>query len=216
MRRHPIPLLAGPVAAVLLLAGCAGTASPSGPKAGPPVSVSTPRALFDGAQLATPTRRPSFTLTDTAGRSYDFNARTAGRPTFLYFGYTHCPDVCPTTMANIATALREVPAQIRAKVDVVFVTTDPSRDTPPVVGAWLSHFDGDLARKFVGLTGSQAQLDTAQQAAGVPLAQDGGQTHSAQVMLYGPDNLARVFYLEGSSSDDMVHDLPLIAEGRHQ
>lgn len=209
-------VLVAPLAAGMLLAGCAGQASSAEPGGGGPVSVSTPKSLFDGAQLATPAPRPSFTLTDTAGKSYDFAAQTSGRPTFLYFGYTHCPDVCPTTMANIATALRNVPAQVRAKVDVVFVTTDPKRDTAPVVGAWLSHFDGDLVHKFVGLTGSQSQLDAAQQAAGVPLAQDGGQTHSAQVMLYGPDNLARVFYLEGSSSDDMVHDLPLIAEGKHQ
>lgn len=212
MARRGVLLAGSMLAAAALVAGCGSAAAD--PKGGAPVSVSTPESPFAGAQFATPQPRPSFTLTDTAGRPYDFHAATAGHPTLLYFGYTHCPDVCPTTMADIATALREVPAQVRAKVDVVFATTDPTRDTPPVVAAWLRHFDGDLTRKFVGLTGNQRQIDDAQRAAGIPVAQDGGQTHSAEVVLYGPDDVARVFYLAGSSPDDMVHDLPLITEGQ--
>lgn len=215
MSRRPL-LLVGQLAVALLLAGCSAGQTSAEPTTEAPVSVSTPTSMFAGAQFATPEKRPAFTLTDTDGKPYDFAASTSGRTTFLYFGYTHCPDVCPTTMADIATALRDVPAQVRAKVDVVFVTTDPARDNPKVLGDWLQHFDGDLPSRFVGLTGSQEQIDAAQHAANVPVAQDGGQTHSAQVLLYGPDDLARVFYLEGSSPDDMVHDLPLIAEGKHQ
>lgn len=191
-----------------MLAGC-GTSS----GAQPPVAVTTSavNGQFRGLGFSPPHPRPYFTLTDQQGRSYDFGTRTADRPTFLYFGYTHCPDICPTTMADVATALRNLPSSLRNRVQVVFVTTDPKRDTPKVIGAWLANFDSDLTTKFVGLTGSQAQIDNAERAAGVPLAQDGGQTHSAQLLLYGHDNECRVFYVAGSSPGDLAHDIPLVA-----
>jgi protein SCO1/2 len=200
------------VAAALAVfaAGCSGT-----PSAGPVVTVSTPAgdSTFRGATFPQPHPRPSFTLTDQAGKPYDFAARTKGRATFLFFGYTHCPDICPTTMADVAAALRGAPEQLRNGVQVVFVTTDPVRDKPATLAAWLANFDPDLATKFVGLTGSQAEIDVAQRGAGVALAEDDGQTHSAQLLLYGTDDLCRVFYLAGSSPADMTHDLPLVAKG---
>jgi protein SCO1/2 len=155
--------------------------------------------------------RPEFTLTDTSGRRYDFAARTGGRPTFLFFGYTDCPDVCPTTMADVAAALRGTPAGVRRAVQVVFVTTDPHHDTGPVLARWLRRFDTDLPTRFVGLTGTESQVDTAQTAARVPVASDGGRTHSAELLLFGTDDYARVVYLSGSSPDDIRHDLPTVA-----
>jgi protein SCO1 len=203
--------------AAVLLAGCStgSTGGPGGATSGPPASVSTPPSgsPFRGATFVQPHPRPSFVLTDSGGRRFDFAARTKGRPTFLFFGYTHCPDVCPTAMADVAAALRTLPAGLRDAVRVVFVTTDPRRDTPPVLAAWLANFDADLRTKFIGLTGPQAEIDAAQRGAGVVLAEDGGLTHSAQLLLYGPDDLCRVFYLAGSSPDDISHDLPLVAKG---
>ena len=70
--------------------------------------MSGPDNPYDGLYLHDPYQRPSFTLTDQAGASYDFAAQTAGRPTLLFFGYTNCPDICPTTMADVAIALRSV------------------------------------------------------------------------------------------------------------
>ncbi|MBI1758182.1 MAG: SCO family protein [Actinobacteria bacterium] len=210
-RRAPVPAVAVAlgVAALLALASC-GNAARSGAVA----SVSpTPTSEFRGAMYPHPHPRPHFVLTDQQGQRYDFGARTAGTVTFLYFGYTHCPDVCPTTMADLATALRSLPGPLRDTVQVVFVTTDPKRDTPKAIGAWLAHFDPDLHTKFVGLTGGQAEIDGAQRAAGVPLAEDDGQTHSAQLLLYGPDDVSRVFYLQGASPRDIAHDIPLIAKG---
>jgi protein SCO1/2 len=195
--------------------GSGGPTSGGPPSGGPVASVSTPASgsAFRGATFVQPHPRPSFVLTDTTGRRYDFAARTRGRPTFLFFGYTHCPDVCPTTMADVASALRGLPAGLRDSVRVVFVTTDPTRDTPATLAAWLANFDADLRTRFVGLTGPQAEIDAAQRGAGVVLAQDGGQTHSAQLLLYGPDDLCRVFYLAGASPADIAHDLPLVAKG---
>lgn len=168
---------------------------------------------YQGFGLVPPQPRPSFTLTDTSGKSYAFGRATAGKPTLLYFGYTHCPDVCPTTMADIGQALRTVPSDIQRRTQVVFVTTDVKRDTGPVMAAWLAHFDTDLPNRFVGLTGTQAQIDAAQAAAHVQLAEDEGQQHSAEVLLYGSDDYARVQYLQSTNeADQIVHDLPLVAK----
>ena len=169
--------------------------------------------LYQGFGLLPPQPRPSFTLTDTSGKSYAFGRATAGKPTLLYFGYTHCPDVCPTTMADIGQALRTVPSDIQRRTQVVFVTTDVKRDTGPVLAAWLAHFDTDLPNRFVGLTGTQAQIDAAQAAARVQLAEDEGQQHAAEVLLYGSDDYARVQYLQSTNEADQIrHDLPLVAK----
>ncbi len=167
---------------------------------------------YQGFGLLPPQPRPSFTLTDTDGKRFSLS-QTAGRPTLLYFGYTHCPDVCPTTMADIAQALQDVPAKVRQATYVVFVTTDVKHDTGPVIAAWLRHFDPGLPRQFVGLTGSQAQIDAAQASAHVQLAEDDGQLHAADVVLYGADDYAHVKYLQSDNESDQIsHDLQLVAE----
>ena len=168
---------------------------------------------YQGFGLTPPQPRPAFTLTDTAGQPFSFATATQGKPTFLYFGYTHCPDVCPTTMADVGQALTSVPAALRAQTEVVFVTTDVKRDTGPAIASWLDSFDRSLPNKFIGLTGSQAEVDAAQAAAHVTLAQDDGQTHSAQVLLYGADDYARVSYAQSDNeADAMAHDLPLVVK----
>ena len=83
-----------------------------------------------------------------------------------------------------------------------------------MIAAWLRNFDADLGTKFVGLTGTRAQVEAAQAAAKVEVASDGGQTHSAEQLLYGPDDYARVAYLQGSPPDDLRQDLPLVAGSR--
>jgi protein SCO1/2 len=99
---------------------------------------------WHGAVLIQPLAKPSFTLTDTAGQPYDFRAQTAGKTTLLFFGYTHCPDICPMHMANIATAMDRTGLSAE-QVAVVFVTTDPARDTPERLRTWLGHFNDGLS-----------------------------------------------------------------------
>ena len=196
------------VAGAMLLAGCTAAAPPAGP------APAAPAAAYRGTQLDPPQPRPTFTLTDSTGRRFDFAARTRGRPTYLFFGFTHCPDICPTTMADVAAALRGAPDDLRRTVQVVFVTTDPARDTPPVLARWLRAFDADLPSRFVGLTGTVAEVEAAQAAARVPVATDGGRTHSARLLLIGPDDYARVSYTAATTSpDDLRHDLPAVARG---
>jgi protein SCO1 len=162
--------------------------------------------------------KPSFTLTDTAGRPFRFDAATTGKLTFLYFGYTHCPDACPTTMADLATALHEQAPAIRRHIEVVFVTVDPRRDTRPVLRAWLNHFD----RSFVGLTGSRTAIDAAEQSAGIPVAPPTkakgshySVAHSAFLFPFSPDGLAHVVYVQGFHTADYAHDMPLLLRYSH-
>jgi len=157
--------------------------------------------------------KPRFVLTDTAGRPFRFAAATRGKLTYLYFGYTHCPNACPTTMAYLATAYHEQPAAVRNRIEVVFVTVDPRRDTPRVLRAWLNHFDSH----FVGLTGTQRAIDTVEQAAGVPLAppekvkgKNYSVAHSTYVFPYSPDGIAHVVYIQGFRPSDYAHDMPLL------
>lgn len=168
-------------------------------------------------RLSGPIAKPNVVLTDTASEAYALRTRTAGRITLLYFGYTFCPDVCPTTMADIALAVRSLPAATRAKVAVVLLTTDPARDTPAVIRRWLSHFDP----AFVGLTGDQATIYSAAKQVGVPLKAprpeaDGTYEvqHGAQVLAFGLDGTARYAYSAGTPATDFAHDLALPADNQ--
>ena len=199
--------------ASLVLAGCSSSGSPE-PKTSE-LAGQNQVGPYQGAGLIPPQPRPSFTLTDTAGKPFAFGTTTSGRPTFLYFGYTNCPDICPETMADLRLALTHVPAAIAAKAVVVFVTTDVKRDTSTVIKQWLGNFSTGSKATWVGLRGTQAQVDAAQAAAHITVAEDEGQTHSAQVLLYGPDDYAHVTFLQSTNEQQQIeHDLPIVARGR--
>ena len=209
MKRVRIAAPALLVSLIIALAGC--TSGSPKPKASE-LKGQNQVGPYLGAGLDPAQPRPSFTLTDTTGKPFAFGSRTAGHPTFLYFGYTNCPDVCPETMADIGLALKKVPASLSAKAYVVFVTTDVKHDTGPVVAKWLSNFSGGSKATFVGLRGTQTEVDAAQAAAHITVATDEGQTHSAQALLYGPDDYARVTFLQSTNEQQaMEHDLKVVA-----
>ena len=208
--RRPAGRVLGLVLLAALAVGCSASADV---RVDPLGAQPTADGAYRGHELDPAQPRPTFTLTDTGGKPYDFAKRTRGVPTLLFFGFTHCPDVCPTTLADAATALRDVDPAVREEVRLVFVTTDPARDTGPVTAAYLRNFDADLPNEFVGLTGTVAEVEAAQAAARVPVATDRGQTHSAELLLYGPDDYARVAYSTGGDPDDLAHDLPLVLKG---
>jgi protein SCO1/2 len=199
----------------LLLAGCGGGADAAAEghdHSAAPASVSTTQdGTYEGLHLTDPYEKPEFTLTDSTGAAFDFADRTGAGPTLLFFGYTHCPDICPTTMANVMVALRTVDPDVAAETSVVFVTTDPARDTPEVLGSYLDQFDAGLPTQFIGLTGDQAQIDQAQLAAGVPQAEEMGQLHSTLLLLYGTDGEADVAFDGENSGADIAHDLAVVA-----
>ena len=94
---------------------------------------------------------PDFTLPDAGGGAFRLSARR-GHVVALVFGYTHCPDVCPTTLASLARAKRLLGSTV--PVDIVFVTVDPQRDSTRVVGKFVGLFDANI----VGLSGTPAAL----------------------------------------------------------
>ena len=178
-----------------------------------PVPAQQGRGNYRGGLVTPPLPKPAFVLTDTSGAAFDFRQRTEGYVTLLFFGYTYCPDQCPMHMANLSAALKKMPADISERVKLVFVTTDPARDSPAVVRRWLNLFDW----RFVGLTGSQRAIEAVERAAGVPPATKTGQSndnyavsHANFVLAYSKDNLAHVIYPGGVSKEDWVHDLPLL------
>lgn len=181
------------------------------------VSAPSSSAAPGTVTLDTPDTKPHLTLTDQNGHSYDLVRQTAGHPTLLYFGYTHCPDVCPTTMADIAQAAHKMPAADRRELHVVFVSTDPSRDTPRRLKQWL----GSIDPSFTGLTGNFAAVQKAARTLGVGIAapvkhKDGSETvsHGAQVFAFSPkDDKAHLFYTSGTSEQRYASDLPKIVKG---
>ena len=167
--------------------------------------------VYRGGMVAPPLPKPKFTLTDTTSAPFDFSQKTKGRVTLLFFGYTHCPDVCPLQMGTIASGLKQLPANVVDQIAVVFVTTDPKRDTPAALRKWLDHFD----KRFVGLTGTDAEIEAAQHAAALPLARqaplgdhDYQVAHASFVIAYTKDDLGHVIYPGGVTQQDWVQDLP--------
>jgi protein SCO1/2 len=162
--------------------------------------------------------RPAVTLRDTDGRPFDFGVRTRGRLTFLEFGYTHCPDVCPVHMANLAAVMARLTPSDRMRISVVFVSIDPDRDSAAVLRNWLDAFDP----AFIGLTGTREQLDSLQRAVGfapavVQAAAPGGQPeviHAAPVLAFTADDTAHVMYPFGTRQSDWARDIPRLLAWR--
>jgi protein SCO1/2 len=195
-----------------LLLGTSDLASAQAAKAEPePTRASRVEATYRGGLVTPPLPKPRFTLTDTSGAPFDFWAKTQGNVALLFFGYTNCPDECPLHMANIKRGLENMPPALRDQVRFVFVTTDPARDTPKLLRAWLDNFD----KRFIGLTGSEATVEAAQGATGVPVAKKTSRAgsnyavnHANFVLAYTKDNLAHVIYPGGVTQQDWAHDLP--------
>lgn len=129
----------------------------------------------------------AFTLTDTGGRTFT-ERNLSGRPAAIFFGFTFCPDICPTTLYELSGLMKELGPQADA-IDFVFVSVDWERDGPQEVARYLAAFDG----RMIGLSGTQAQVEAAADAfrihvQRVPL-DDGGYTmdHTASVLLMGAD-----------------------------
>ncbi|MFE9092662.1 SCO family protein [Streptomyces sp. NPDC007264] len=217
------------LAAAGLLAAVALTLSACGSGDGgdkPVVQVSAEKGADKAATvLDQPFEKPDLVLTDTHGTKYDLRAETKGRPTLVYFGYTHCPDVCPLTMNNIAVAKKQLAANkqlSQAQKDslrIVFVTTDPDRDTPSALGTWLKGIDPQA----VGLTGDFATIQAGARSLGISVEpptkdKDGTvvSTHGTQVIAFSPKTDAGyVLYSQDATVDDYTRDLPKIIKGEN-
>ncbi|MEU6417019.1 SCO family protein [Streptomyces spiralis] len=215
MRKKTFAAAALLAAATLALSAC-GSGGDSSKTA---TVVSEETSQKPATVLDQPFDKPDLVLTDTHGKKYDLRKETAGRPTLLYFGYTHCPDICPLTMNNLAVAKKALPKAEQDKLRVVFVTTDPGRDTPAELGAWLKGID----TQFIGLTGDFATIQAGARSIGIsiePTKKDKNgklvSVHGTQVMAFSPKtDRGYVIYGEDTTVDDYTKDLPKLIKGEN-
>ncbi len=209
-----------PFAALTLLAGLGALASIacSGSDDGEAPSASA--TLDPGTLLGTPNplqvRKPSDTFMDTSGNPYTISTETEGFVTLLYLGYTFCPDVCPTEMAEVAAGLASLTEAERARIKVLFVTVDPDRDKPEVLREWLDTFDIDA----VGLIPNNQQLTRLSRSLGMePPRKEfiGGSyytvSHAAFVLAFPSSGTGSYIYPLGTTPEAWAHDLKLLANG---
>ena len=206
-----IPLLAGLLVLIVTAPGC------SRPDGGAEAFQASGAVYgLRGQVLPGPIPKPDVVLTDATGSPFDLRRETDGYLTLLFFGYTWCPDICPVHMANLAAVMRTLRPTVRERIRVVFVTTDPERDTPERLRTWLANFDPT----FIGLTGDTATINAAQRALYLPLPQIGPADstgaypvgHAAAIVAFTPDNQARAMYPFGIRQADWANDLPRLLE----
>ncbi len=190
-------LVGGLAASGALRVGATGGAASPPPSA--PAGASTGH-VYDPAIAAPPLR-----LTDSTGRPFDL-ATLRGTAAIVYFGYTHCPDVCPATIG----VLNRVLATSGRPVRMVFVTVDPERDTVAALADYLDYLDP----AYIALTGSATEIRSAAAAWGVSYARvestvaaGYAMAHTADTFLVGPDGRLLVRYPFGTEAGAIVADL---------
>lgn len=171
--------------------------------------------------------KPEFKAVDITGADYakelsliDANGQPRtladfkGKVTLVFFGYTQCPDVCPTTLAELAAVKRELGADGK-RVQGVFVTVDPKRDTAEILKAYVGSFDSG----FVALRGDQAQTEKAAKDfkvfyAYVPGKTEGSYTvdHTAGTYVFDASGKVRLFVRYGTGADALAHDLKILLD----
>jgi protein SCO1/2 len=195
------------IGVLLFISGC--TTAPSGP-----TGHADPAGYVGGSSLPEPYAMPEVSLTDTSGRPYNL-ATTPSKPvTLLFFGYTHCPDVCNAVLSDVSLALQRLSTGDRDQIQLVFVTTDPARDKEKQIRRYLDRFNPG----YVGLTGPMSTIKRAATEVGVDIEgkkklPSGGYEvgHSAQVIGFSR-NSGVVIWTPGSPIAALKHDFALLVE----
>ena len=156
-----------------------------------------------------------FTLTDHTGKQRSL-ADFRGRVVVIFFGYMHCPDVCPSTMAEMASVMKALGPQAE-RVQVLFVSVDPERDTPALLAQYVPAFDP----RFLGLTGDQAAIEKIAREfklfyKKVPGKEAGSYTmdHTAGSYVFDPKGQIRLFIRHGQGAEPIVQDLKQLLAGK--
>ena len=179
---------------LLALAACSREA-PEGPK-------------FKSSDVTGSSFGRELSLRDPAGKTRtltDFR----GKAVVVFFGYTQCPDVCPTTLSTLAETMK-VLGPDADRVQVIFVTIDPDRDTPPLLAEYVPAFD----KRFLGLWGDAAETERVAKEFKVIYQKQPGATpttytmdHSAGVFVFDPQGRLRLYARHGQGPDVFAHDL---------
>lgn len=185
----------------MLLAGC----GPSAPS----------KAVFQGTDITGVDWGKDFNLTDHKGQRrslVDFQ----GKAVALFFGYTHCPDVCPTTLGEMAQTLKQLGPDAE-KVQVLLVTLDPARDTPAVLAQYVPSFHPS----FLGLTGTEEEVAVVAKSFKAFYQKQASTSkmgytldHSANTFVFDPQGRLRLMYSYGRGVSPMVNDIKQLLAGK--
>jgi len=178
--------------------------------------MSTPAKPLAAFIIPTPGELPEFSLMDQSGTLV--NADTfRGQWDLLFFGYTNCPDICPTTLQTLATVKRKlVEAGSQTPPRIVFVSVDPERDTPEIIGQYVDYFGADN----LAVTGDPAEIMKLTTALGIYFRKVPGDDanydveHSAAVLLLDPDGSFSALFSAPQIVANYLHDLPIIMGDR--
>lgn len=150
-------------------------------------------------------------LTKADGSPFSINDQR-GKIILLFFGYTSCPDVCPTTLAEMTQVMNGL-GEASKDVQVVFVSVDPQRDTPEKIQEYASRFNST----FIGLSGTQEELEPIWQSYSIFRAEVESDSamgviidHTARLYLIDPDGKLRLSYAYATPVEDIVHDIELL------
>ena len=181
------------------------------------VDESTPvKADLKGAEILDADFGRALNLHDHNGRQVSLET-FRGKTIVLFFGYTHCPDVCPTTLSDMAQALRLMKPEDAARVQVLFVSVDPQRDTPEMLKAYVPYFHPD----FLGLYGSQEEVAKAAKEFRIVYrkhveagASDYLIDHSAGSYVIDGKGVLRLYLPFAQPAQDIAHDLSALLASR--
>lgn len=191
---------AGAAAVTALLAGCGGQAATG--DQGP----------YNGSEIKGAFTLPSTEFTDNKGEPYDLKEDSAGKYTAVFIGFTNCPDICPTTMADLSQAVGMLDESERGEFQTVFITADPERDDPELLDMWLSSFDPS----FVGLTADLEKTDATADELGISVSRPEDRSgdyqvdHGGQTLLFDPEGNSRVMWSYGTGSEQIAEDLETV------
>ncbi len=163
--------------------------------------------VFDPPRLA-----PEFTMQSSQGGDFKLK-QTRGKLVVLGFGFTHCTEVCPVTLANLAQVRKKL-GDLANEMQVVYVTVDPANDPPARMNEYLRLFDAS----FIGATGTEAQLAAVQKEYGIVATKATGKKgeaqvhHSSYLYLIDRTGYLRALVPFGKSSDDIVHDIKILLQ----
>ncbi len=166
-----------------------------------------PAYTFHGSVIETPIPAAPIRLNDQRGQPFQLGD-VNGQAVLIFFGYTHCPDVCPTTLGLLRRARTQL-GNMADRTRVIFITVDPQRDTVESLNHYLSGFDPS----FIGLSGDMGALETVWQSYGVFREKAEGTAaayavnHSTRLYLVDPQGRLRVTYSMDISADDLVTDV---------
>ncbi|WP_426119829.1 SCO family protein [Pseudomonas sp. DSP3-2-2] len=168
-------------------------------------------ALIDAGVILLPQSRnlPDLKMTNQDGQPVVVS-ELKDKWTVLFFGYTFCPDICPTTLAQLRQIKSELPKDVPANLRVVLISVDPNRDTPAQLKQYLGYFD----KEFIGLTASVADIQKLANAVSIPfIPADTSKPnytvdHSGNLALLGPDGTQRGFIRAPLNNQKLVAQLP--------